>query len=238
MNYLQVREINEKLESGATEPHYCRLSDERLYVVKGRAALARGLIAETVCATLGRAYGLPIPDFAIARADPRLLHIHESAQRTLGSGFLFASLFCKGTYQVTRNDLEEIDLDILKRIFLFDYWVGNADRTGTVWGGNSNLLKDFGRNEIIVVDHNLSFDPQFSCDEFQRLHICRDFWANHRTLLIERDALIAEMDSAASSINDIEDDLPEEWLEAEPDMLGEIRTQLNLRHDNAFWAPL
>ncbi len=58
---LEVEELQEKATQGRTEPYLCRLSDGSLYYIKGPQATIRGLINEAVCAYLGRAFGLKVP---------------------------------------------------------------------------------------------------------------------------------------------------------------------------------
>ena len=238
LQHLRVEEIGERAESGATEPYFCRLSDDQLYLAKGKSALARGLMAEVLCGALGRAFGLPIPDFALAEIDPGLLQMNPGARASLGADTLFASKHRDNLVQVSRDMLDAADPDLLHRLFLFDYWVKNGDRTGTIYGGNPNLFLDVGRDSLVVIDHNLAFDRSFDVEDHKRLHICRDFWFGLGRLRHDRAELLDDMSRAEAAIDGVEEVLPVEWMEADPAFIVEARQILEARHRQVFWDAL
>lgn len=235
---LSLEEVGERAESGSTEPYICRLSDDQSYVVKGRTALPRGLIAEAVSATLGRAFGLPVPAFALVEMNPRLFEFDPDARRSLGEGIGFGSQYVESLIELGRIKLEDTDQAVLARLFLFDYWISNADRTGTEYGGNSNLFMNVETRDIVVVDHNLAFDQKFDSDGGFEHHICRDFWFNRAADFWSQAAVLADMEKAIALVDPLFEHLPKEWTDSAPTIRDEIDRALARYQTDAFWAAL
>ena len=235
---LHVEEVTEKADSGATEPYFCRLSDDNLYLVKGRAALARGLISEVVCARLGQEFGLPIPDFAIADLKPALLELNPQADASLGPGPVFASIFKAGLIPASQESLKRQNPAILRKIYLFDYWIRNEDRTRTVYGGNPNLFINADDGGFTVIDHNLAFDRTFDIKNFSTLHICREFWYSAGGLQFDIPAYRAELDEVVKNVGPLESFVPDEWISQAPEFIREINGVLDARNLSSFWDEL
>ncbi|MEE4453738.1 HipA family kinase [Novosphingobium resinovorum] len=138
MHFQEIVEIVRPTDSGVTQPYQCRLADDNLYAVKGRGATARGLMAEIACATLGRAIGLPIPDFCIGVMDEKLLEASGDSyvSSSLGAGECFASLWIEPTDVFSLSMKRHVDIKELAKLFVFDHWINNGDRTLTPMGGN------------------------------------------------------------------------------------------------------
>jgi len=146
-----------------------------VYFVKGRSATRPGLIAEWLCARLGDAFGLPIAPFAIATVPDELIEADLTGWlRDLGAGEVFASR------RVNAIDLTDVHRDwvpqpLRRDVLAFDWWVRNGDRTLTAAGGNPNLLwNPAGDGSLVVIDHNLAFDVEFSEETFIELHVFAD----------------------------------------------------------------
>lgn len=172
---LEVCEFTAPAGSGATEPYICRLSDDEFYYVKGRDIRCQGLVNEYICAHLGKSLGLPIPDFEIAR----LPNFPANAAQyglpvRLGFGPVFASRRVEALAELDSTTAKRVPEELRLDIAAFDLWVGNEDRTLTEFGGNPNLFWELRHDSVIVLDHNLAFDPNFSIDKLLELHVFRE----------------------------------------------------------------
>lgn len=238
MPFLTVEEIIKKSDAGMTQPYLCELSDGDHYYVKGRSATVKGCISESICAQLGREFGLPIPDFAIVDIDIELTKYDKQAAFDLGSGLAFASKAEENITEVKISDLEKFQDEILRKIFLFDTWIKNEDRTGTSYGGNPNLFFKVTTEEIIVIDHNLAFDRNFNIDSQNDLHICKEYWFSNPQDVLLRSIFEPQMANAIDKLGDQIRNLPKEWIENEPEHLHFIETTLR-RYDSAkFWEQI
>ena len=106
---LEVTEIIRKLEQGRTEPYLCGTNDGNEYVVKGNTALGKGRISETICAHIGKAFELPIPDFEIIDVPEYLLEYDPVLKREIGCGPAFASRFIPQLQEVNLTVITKID---------------------------------------------------------------------------------------------------------------------------------
>lgn len=236
MQTLDVVEIIKKAESGITEPYLCRLSDDREYYVKGRSATPKGLMAELVCARLGRAFGLPIPEFTLAKATPGLLDKFTSS--SLGTGVLFASLRQGGAVPISTSSIVRVGQSEQQKLFVFDAWIRNEDRTQTEFGGNPNYFLSAETGLPFVIDHNLAFDPNFDLSKNLSLHVCSAAWAAAKLNLVTISSLRAEVGQLLLKVEDLRYDVPEEWLDSRPMIVEEfIETLLVADHDE-FWDSL
>ena len=170
---LTIVEILERSEQGQTRPFLCRCEDDRLYYVKGRDAGQRGLLCEWLAGHLGRELGLPLPEFNVVQADQSLIDLHPEG-RDLGSMPAFGSLKVEHTQELTISHLKDIDACLQCDLLVFDWWVKNEDRTLTTLSGNPNLLWNASESRLVVIDHNLAFDPGFSAGGFSETHIFRE----------------------------------------------------------------
>ncbi|WOG27749.1 hypothetical protein P6910_24910 [Endozoicomonas sp. 8E] len=58
---------------------------------------------------------------------------------------------------------EQLQNDVL----VFDRWIRNEDRTR----GNTNLLWAPREDRLVIIDHNLAFDPDFTGESFFKYHV-------------------------------------------------------------------
>lgn len=72
---IQIIEITRQASQGRSEPYLCVGEDGLNYYVKGRQSGLPTRINEWICAHLGRAIGLPIPDFRLAEITSELLGV-------------------------------------------------------------------------------------------------------------------------------------------------------------------
>lgn len=232
----EIVEIVRPIESGVTEPFLCIGDDDLPYCVKGREILDRGKVAETICAIAGREIGLPIPDFCIAELSGGLARLENEVPsiRKIGLSPAFASKWIEPTDVFSIVMQHKVPKEVLAKIFLFDRWIMNSDRTLTENGGNVNLLLELPGKNLIVIDHNLALSHEMS-DEDARVHVGYLAWqslAGRRNFAL---GVREEMLTACAKLEDVRDLLPEEWLEQAPDMLDNALEALARVSANDFW---
>lgn len=170
---LQIVEIIEPAEQGRTTPYLCQGENGLRYYVKGRNAGRRSQWCEWLAGHLGQALGLPIPPFCIAEVPPELLAEAPSAWRELGTGPAFASE-AQNLFQWTElSAVTRMPRKLKQDVLVFDWWMRNMDRMA----GNTNLLWDNKDCRLMVIDHNLAFDRDFSAQAFREHHVFKDEWA-------------------------------------------------------------
>ena len=167
---LTIIEIQGRSEQGMTRPFLCRCDDGQFYFVKGRGAGPRSLIREWLGGHLAKAFGLPLPEFAIVQAPAELLELLPDG-RDLGPMPLFASRKVEHVQEFSLAHLAEVDADLQRDVLAFDWWIHNGDRTLTTLSGNPNLLWDTSAHELVVIDHNLAFEADFDAMLFAQTHV-------------------------------------------------------------------
>lgn len=173
MSALRVVEILRRMEQGRTRPFLVRAEDDALYVAKGRETTQRGLVAEWLCAHLGRALDLPIPPFTLLEVPAELVAALGAEGGALGASTAFGSRLESGVQDFAPPQLRNVDMALRRRLLAFDWWVENADRTLSELGGNPNLLWRAAGDALLVIDHNLAFDPDFDETGFFSTHVFR-----------------------------------------------------------------
>lgn len=210
---LLILEPTETAGEGITQPRLCRLSDEEFYYVKGRSLTPAGLVNEYISAHLGKIIGLPIPEFELAEL-PEVLQLGPWAQvtRDMGFGPLFASKRVPALMEIDLARAVLVPEELRRDVAAFDYWIGNADRALTEKGGNPNLFWDVGLDRLVVLDHNLAFDENFSLSALLDLHIFR-YDLQH---ILADDGLKAHyvqtFQTALQQWEVIVERIPDEWL--------------------------
>ncbi|MGO0307482.1 HipA family kinase [Endozoicomonas acroporae] len=211
------------------------------YFLKGLGVGRPDLAKEWICANLAKAFGLPIADFALAEVCITLYEAFPGDwQRKIGHGTCFASREVKQTQWLEPATMavsvpEQLQNDVL----IFDRWIRNEDRTK----GNPNLLWVPHLDELVVIDHNLAFDPDFTTESFFQHHI----FASARKRICTDLATIAEykerMEAALSDFHVWAETAKNEWpwrdleetreFELDSDSLFAI---LNQYTTDQFWS--
>lgn len=236
---LEVIEIIRKIEQGRTEPYLCIGSDDNRYIVKGNSALGKGRIVEYICAHIGKAFELPIPDCNIIDVPDYLL---DRGTESIGAGLAFASLYIPQLQEVSLSMLGKIDKSLKQDVFLFDYWIRNEDRTmGDNGAGNPNLIFRPIDDQLFVLDHNLAFDEDYQFADTKSLHVFRDSWFDEQPDLLKIDEYKARMEAALADFDEVIAELPDEWFSCatvKDDLIDSIKLQLNSFNKPEFWNPL
>ncbi|HVK54152.1 MAG TPA: HipA family kinase [Burkholderiales bacterium] len=241
---LIIVEVLERSIQGRTQPYVCRGDDGEVYFVKGAAsATSMGLIAEWLCASLANSFGLPIAPYTIATVPDELIEADlKGWLKDLGAGKVFASR------RVEAVELTEVHRDLISEaqrrdVLVFDWWVRNCDRNLTDKGGNPNLLWN-PRNDgsLVVIDHNLAFDPGFSAADFVQLHVFSSEISNLFSDFLAREAYVERMTEALGIWPQACDNVPESWLFVDAEQtipinfsLTDIKEQLNKASSESFW---
>ncbi len=234
---LEIVEIKRQMKQGQTAPFLCSADDGRQYIVKGARATPQGLVKEWIAANLAKAFGLPIPEFKIAYVDQELV---EYGYDDLGSGFCFASLFTPNIQDITYAAIPELPREVLRDLFIFDYWIKNDDRFLTKLGGNPNLFFNPINKSVVVLDHNLAFEQNFKTDDHINLHVGRQAWFASQPDMFCRINYEAKFENASSRLDEIIAGLPKEWLEFyQLDSIErEIIVVLRKYNEPDFWEDL
>jgi hypothetical protein len=128
-------------------------------------------------------------------------------------------------------------------VLAFDWWIHNGDRTLTEKGGNANLLWDpTDEGRLVVIDHNLAFDPAFSEQAFCSLHVfAEDIPAMFSDFLL-REAYVARFAEALKEWDSYCATLPASWSFVDPEQtipvnfpFTGVKTLLNRAFTNTFW---
>ena len=238
---LEVVEIIRKIEQGRTEPYLCGANDGNKYVVKGKTTQGKGRIVEYICAHIGKAFELPIPDFNIIEVPDFLLEYDPAYQMDIGSGPAFASMYIPHLQEVNLSIVDIIDNDLLQNVFLFDYWIRNEDRTLGDTGGNPNLIFRPVDEQLYVLDHNLAFDDDYTFEDMRKLHVCRKAWFGKQMDMLKINEYQERMEAALTDLDACINSLPVEWFSCstvKDDLIDIIVTQLNSYKENEFWEQL
>lgn len=239
---VEVVEIIERSQQGATQPFLCRAADDNLYYVKGSGAGKSSLICEWICAELATAYGLPIAPYKQLQVAPSLIQPHPNMKLTdLGAGIVFGSQ--KQTInEVTIAHLEYISAEQQQALFLFDHWINNLDRTLTKHGGNPNLFWQPYQQSLVVIDHNLAFDKDYNSQRRTNPHIFRAVANELSSDFFQRDQYNARFAHALNKWPSIKNSIPNEWWYADSERtiatdfdIDAAYRILNRYHTDEFW---
>lgn len=240
---LTVVEVLDRSVQGITKPYVCRCDDGEVYFVKGRSATRPGLIAEWLCARLAEQFGLPIAPYAIATVPSELVEADLTGWlRDLGAGEVFAS--CR----VNAVELSDVHRDLVPQalrrdVVAFDWWVHNGDRNMTAMGGNPNLLwNPADGGSLVVIDHNLAFDPTFSDEDFLKLHVFADDIPAMFSDFLFREANTARFAAALGIWEEACNNVPASWWFVDPERtipvefsLAEVKGLLDRALNDTFW---
>ncbi len=161
-------------------------------------------------------------------------------QFEIGEGVAFASEFIPDLQEVNYQILDSLPQETLRDLYVFDYWIKNADRNLTVLGGNPNLFYAQSNLAVKVLDHNLAFDDDFLIQEHQQLHVSSDYWPAQ----IDYCALQnyeRRMGEALLKWQELVAQIPEDWQQGAFDYHGIIQQMaLRLKEylDQEFWEGL
>ncbi len=124
------------------------------------------LACELICSMIGRAIGLPVPDYAIIEV-PEELHrgsrdesIRRLLQRNIGPNF--GTIYLEGYHSWCPRQSSQLPVEIMFKLadtIAFDSTVINGDRKKT----KPNLL--WNGNKVYLIDHSLALPAHRWSDE-------------------------------------------------------------------------
>ena len=240
---VEAKEIFRQSTQGRTKPFIVRDTQDTQYVVKGvNSAGHASLVSELICAELAKRCELPVAEYALMRFPSGMLDFStEPRAGDLKGGLAFASRVALHSQDLLFSKTPEIDDEMQQRIFLFDFWVNNEDRQLSYRGGNVNLLWSQIQG-LIVIDHNLAFDPINRAGNFEN-HVFRHQRERFSDLEI-RARHEAVLDAALNDWDMIIQLIPVEWLyhdiddettEIHPTLAERFNLLTRLR-DPCFWS--
>ena len=239
---LAIVEILERSDQGVTRPFLCRCDDGNLYYVKGRGAGRSSLLCEWLAGHLALAFGLPIPPFVLVEAPRSLVELFPEGG-DLGAGPAFGSRVVAHTQELSMSHLGDVPAQLQRDVLVFDWWVRNSDRTLTSLSGNPNLLWDADANKLVVIDHNVAFDREFSVRSFSETHVFREQVQYVFQDLVERVLFAERLHAALAAWPAACQNIPDEWWFADEERTvpanfdpDAVLASLNLCTHEDFWS--
>ncbi|HDT2309968.1 TPA: hypothetical protein QHP34_004685 [Citrobacter braakii] len=240
-NILHVTSYTRRMNDGITQPFLCGCDDGNSYIVKGRPKLRRSeLAAEWICASLAQAIGLQIPQHFIVDVDEQLIEFMPDLRGQLDPGLAFATAYIEGASTLNLQQARNaVNISDQKKIYFFDRWILNTDRSLTEHGGNVNIIFDALNNRHYLIDHNLAFDQSVTADEYD-VHVYSPSRRQWTYDLVDYEELQDLSMAAYNTIDSIIDEIPPSWL-AESDVensvfFNQIRDSLAKINEREFWS--
>ncbi|WP_447529592.1 HipA family kinase [Vreelandella sp. TE19] len=240
---VEAREILRQSTQGRTKPFIVRDTQGDQYIVKGASGVGPpSLVSELICSELARRCELPIADYALMRFPAGMLDFSlEPGAFDLKGGLAFASKIVPYSQDLTFSQAGNVSEATQQRLLLFDIWINNEDRCLSSQGGNVNLLWSETRG-LVVIDHNLAFDPIDRTGCFNN-HVF-SHQRTHFDDLEVRARHAAVLDAALDDWDMITDSIPLEWLHLDVDdeateihpTLAERFDLLARLRDPSFWS--
>ena len=183
---------------------------------------------------------MPIPEFEQLQLDPLLLEYSAKTKEVanLGLGILFGSCREPNVVEVRHSDLPRLDMHLKARVLAFDWWIANSDRVFMDGAGNPNLLWAEHEQRLVVIDHNLAFEPAGMAG-FWTQHAFRDAQTVWSEAFCQH--MSAEFRAALRHLQAIWNELPADWTEIDS---GLTLPQIELilwkfdREADTFWSRL
>jgi hypothetical protein len=204
------------LREGGSLPGLVEADDDGLYVLKFRGAGQgpKALIAEVICAELGRRLGLPVPEVAFVDLDPALGRAEPDPEIqeliTASEGLNFGIDFLPGSLTFDPA-ADGVEAELAAAVVWFDALVTNVDRTPR----NPNLL--VWHERLWLIDHGAALyvhhDPRGMAE-----HAERPFGAIADHVLLPFAGSIAEADERLAPqigralLEEVVEFVPDDWL--------------------------
>jgi|TARA_B110001454_G_C12620152_1_gene392535 hypothetical protein len=236
---LEISEVIGLAAQGQGGAYQCRGEDNNLYWVKGLNAQRPFQVREWIAAHLAREFGLPIANFCLVNIDNDLEIYLPEEYKNIGYGPCFGSKNAKNsTWFRPLTMCASVPEDLKMDILLFDYWIQNTDRTTH----NPNLLWVEHSNQLVVIDHNLSFDTDFNETTFFNEHVFSDNKDPLFTDCVRIGQYKERLEGIITSWDDVIATIPLEWNwtnleqdhEADIDFLA-LKAILDRYTDDNFW---
>lgn len=241
-NYLPVTAYIRRMNNGVTKPFLCTCQDGFSYIVKGKPALGLNeLVAEYISAHLARQLGLPCPDYRIVEVGEELIEFMPDLRNEIFSGPAFATRFIEHASTINIQQARtSVTIQEQKKIFFFDRWIKNSDRSLTDIGGNVNIIFDTVNNRYYLIDHNLAFAHDTNDSEYD-VHVYSPKNSGWEYDLLDKPELIDLANYAMETAEQAFNQLPDEWFPSSSErkqMLNGITNCLGRVRDKEFWSKI
>lgn len=145
-------ELKRLAKRGAMKPLLCRANDGAHYIFKPYSAgQSLPLAVEWICARLGRALGLPIPNYRQITVSESLAEEWNAFnERQIEPGVGFGSQQISSAMEFELSLVEQVPAVSRLRVLAFDWWIRNHDRGEK----NPNLLWSAETSSLHVIDHD------------------------------------------------------------------------------------
>jgi hypothetical protein len=211
---LQIVEILGPSDQGKSRPYKCRGEDGAVYYVKGRQTNRASLWHEWICGHLALRFGLRLPPFEIVGIGDDLLRETPAEWQDLGVGPAFGSRLHPSALWMEVGWVSKVPVNVQRDVLVFDWWIRNGDRLT----GNTNLLFDAAAKELVVIDHNLAFDRDFSAADFLAHHVFAAQWSAICSDLMVQADYAQRLSGALEALPLACHNVPEEWHWANAEM--------------------
>jgi hypothetical protein len=232
----EINQVIRRMEQGFTQPYICGCCDGAKYVVKGSNTTRQQLAIELVCAFLCKEFGLPIPDFALIRVPQEI--IDSGVYPGLDIEWCFGSKLVENLTEILFTQIDRIDKQVMLDLYVFDYWINNPDRSLTKYGGNPNAFYDISQSSLVVFDHNLAFDEQFSVEAHKELHLASTIWNSEQIRIDDKPMYSDRFAVIMGNWQRITEQIPSEWFDnenAKSSFMANIKVRLLSYEHNQFW---
>ena len=150
-------ELKRLTNRGAMKPLLCRANDGAHYIFKPFSSDQTWPLAlEWMCARLGRAVGLPIPNYRLIAVSEELAEEWNAfSERKIEPGVGFGSQQVSSVMEFEVSLGDSIPEELRRRVLAFDWWIRNHDRGEK----NPNLLWSAETHQLHVIDHDQAGHP-------------------------------------------------------------------------------
>ncbi|MGH8017826.1 MAG: HipA family kinase [Opitutaceae bacterium] len=226
---VEAVELKRLTNRGAMKPLLCRANDGAHYILKPfSTGRSWPLVLEWICARLGRALGIPIPNYRRVVISEELAGEWNALnKRQIESGVGFGSQLVASAMEFEVSLIDNIPEDLRLRVLAFDWWIRNQDRGEN----NPNLLWSAETRALHVIDHDQAGHPE-NASIFWGTHLFKALAPAGSTWLPS--ALAAEFTTAASRLlpSPVVGELPPTWT-SDPDGVNWFIRQLHQSPNNA-----
>ncbi|MER5029661.1 hypothetical protein KDV59_12255 [Pantoea anthophila] len=238
---ISVIEFIRRINEGSTKPILCRCDDGKKYIVKSMPLMPpKHLLAEFISACLAQDLGLPLPDFTVVHIPDELLEFSPELKSDINPGYAFATLYIENavslTFAQSRNE-QIVPIDDQKRIFLFDRWIMNGDRSLTAIGGNVNMLYDVQHDRYYLIDHNLAFDQNANDAGDFEYHVYSHKSRKWTFDMVDRVEHKEKLLKTYCRMPHFWEDVPDDWR-SDQDFVNSIDTTLIRAETDDFWSSI
>lgn len=157
-------ELIRPADQGMSRPYLGRGEDDALYYIKGRQTDRHSIWSEWICAHLANAFGLRLPPFCLVHVSETLLD-EAPHHPTAGWCCRSADPHCEPTSQTPARPTVAASSPSLPR------WVQTNGHPVVAASQMPGPHRDYASPELVVIDHNRAFEPEFDAAFFVEHHV-------------------------------------------------------------------